>query len=117
MVRVTWWVKYECSPCTVELPVVPAVLRPYCSQNNVPTVLFELSFFLGPDLTFSVPSHANSLLCIFSTCFLNQPLSAYDSTAVKISRRAIWGRITFLIKHISHLYVFVLNRSMKVPGP
>lgn len=41
------WVQYSISPCTVQLPVLPEELTPYCSQNNVPVVLFEVSFFFN----------------------------------------------------------------------
>lgn len=70
-------------------------------------------FFLGPDLTHSAPSHENCLLFILCTCCLNQLLSAYDCTAVSIFHCAVCGRNAF----VKYLYVFALNRSIKVPGP
>lgn len=102
--------------------VLPMYRAVACFTWSAYTILFREQgsygfvwsfFFLGHDLTFSVPSHANYSVFIFHTCFLNQPLSAHlwtHSIVLSVEER-------LFIKHIPHLYVFVVSRSIKVPGP
>lgn len=113
------WVQYSIFLCTVQLPVLTGEgegLTPYCLQNNVLWFCLRFPFSrTWPDLfcTFS----CKLFVIYICTYFLTQLLFACISTAVNVFHCAVSGRKTFLIKHIPHLYVFVLNGSIKVPCP